>query len=154
MKLKQLTFLVIAVTLLSCKKEPATPVTRTVEFNSTNYVTLGTYDTLGKPDYLLTREVISPTLLTYIHNTLTDRVDLRTTNPALLTTNAIADVAIEQPSDVVITFVSQGAGSTSSFAFYTYPTNKAPASTTDIKSITYVFPNSGRNTPLKAGDRV
>ena len=139
--------------LISCKKEEQ-PVTRTVEFTSTNYVALGSYDSLGKPSYLMTRETISPTFLTYIKNTLTDKVDLRTTSPGLLTTNAIADVAITEPSDVVITFVAQGAGSTSTFAFYTYPTTQPPASTADIKTITYAFPNTGRNTPLKAGDRV
>jgi len=153
MELKQLPLFFLAVLFFSCKKQEQ-PVTRTVEFNTTNYVALGTYDTLGKPGNLLTRETISPTLLTYIKSTLTDKVDLRTTNPGLISTTAIADVAITQPSDVAITFVAQGAGSTSTFAFYTYPTNHPPASTADIKTITYAFPNSGRNTPLKAGDRV
>ncbi|MBC7922795.1 MAG: DUF4114 domain-containing protein [Ferruginibacter sp.] len=137
---------------VSCKKEE--PVTRAVEFTSTNYQTLGTYDSLGKPNYLLTRDVISPTLLSFIKDALPDKTDLRTTNPELLTTSAIADIVITQQSDVFITFVSQNGAATNTFAFYTYPTNQPPVSTKDIKEITYVFPNSGKGTPLQQGDKV
>ena len=138
--------------LIACKKDK--PVTRVVEFTSTTYQTLGTYDSSGKPDYLLTTDTISSALLSFINNTLPDGRDLRISNPELLTTKAIADIAITQPSDVFITFVSQGGGYTNTFAFYTYPTNQPPASTKDIKIITYVFPNSGNLTPLQPGDKV
>ena len=137
---------------LSCKKEE--PVTRVVEFTSTTYQTLGTYDSLGKPNYLLNRDTISSPLLSFIENALPDRTDLRTKNPELLANEAIADIVITQPSDVFITFVSQGSGSTNTLAFYTYPTNQPPVSTKDIQKVTYVFPNSGKDTPLRQGDKV
>jgi hypothetical protein len=153
MKLRNYTPLfIILLTLIACKKE--NPVTRVVEFTSTTYRSLGTYDSLGKPDYLLTPDIISSALLSFINNTLPDQTDLRISNPELLTTKAIADVAITQQSDVFITFVSQGGGYTNTFAFYTYPTNQPPTSTKDIKIITYVFPNSGILTPLHRGDKV
>lgn len=144
--------LCLLILLFSCKKEE--PVTREVEFTSTLYQVLGTYDSLGKPDYLLARDTLSANLISFINNTLPNKSDLRNTNPELLTTKAIADIAITQASDVFITFVSQGAGFTNAFAFYTYPTNQPPAGTADIRVITYVFPSSGRNTPLRKGDRV
>lgn len=138
--------------IVSCKKDE--PLTREVEFKSTAYKTLGTYDYLGKPDYLAGRDTISSTLQSFINNILPDGVDLRNSNPELLTTKAIADIAITEPSDAFITFVSQGGRYTNTLAFYTYSTSQPPASTEDIKVITYVFPNSGYLTPLTGGDKV
>ena len=104
---------------------------------------MGTYDSLGKPDYLLTKDSISSTLLSFIRNTLPEGKDLRNSHPELLASSAIGDITITQPSDVFITFVSQTGGYTNSMAFYTYPTTQPPASAKDIQLITYIFPNSG-----------
>ncbi len=138
--------------IAGCKKDE--PVTRSVEFKSTTYKTLGTYDYLGKPDYIIGRDTISSALQTFINDTLPDGVDLRNSNPELLTTKAIADIEITEPSNAYITFVSTGGRYTNAFAFYTYPTSQPPASTEDIKVITYVFPNAGYLTPLTSGDKV
>ena len=154
MKPKSYLPLLIALSIfVSCKKEDPV-VTRPVEFTSTSYDSLGTYDANGKPSYLLPPDVVSPSMLSFISNTLPDKVDLRESNPELLTTKAIADIAIPVQADVFITFVSQGAGYNNTFAFYTYPTNQPPKTTADIKTITYVFPNSGAGTPLAQGDKV
>ena len=72
----------------------------------------------------------------------------------MLESKAIADIRITQPSDVFITFVSQGGRFTNSIAFYIYPTSQPPASAKDINIITYIFPNAGNLTPLQAGDKV
>jgi hypothetical protein len=154
MKMKTYTILSIALfTLLACTKD-ATPVTVPVKFTSTTYETLGTWDTSGKPNYLLTMDTISAGVQATIKNTLAEQSDLRTTHPELLNNPAIADITITQPSDVFITFVSQGATFANTFAFYTYSTDNPPASEKDIKTITYIFPNVGRGTKLKAGDKV
>ena len=154
MKPKHYLPLLIALSVfVSCKKEDAV-VTRPVVFTSTSYDSLGTYDAQGKPNYLLARDAISSSLLSYIGSTLPDKVDLRKSNPELLTTKAIADIAITTPSDVYITFVSQVSGYTNTFAFYTYPTNQQPKSTADITKITYVFANAGNQTTLLQGDKV
>src|SRR5664279_2954994 len=92
---------IILFMLVACKKDK--PVTRVVEFTSTTYQTLGTYDSLGKPAYLITKDTISAALLLFIKNTLPDHTDLRISNPELLTTKAIADIPITQPSNVFIT---------------------------------------------------
>jgi hypothetical protein len=153
MKTKSYAPLLFIILLLSaCKKEQ--PKTRVVEFKSTTYQALGSYDASGEPAYLTTPDTISSQLLSFLNNTLSEGVNLTTTHPELLTNKAIADIAITQPSDVFITFVSQSGGYTNTFAFYTYPTTQPPASTEDIKTITYVFPNSGMLTPLHRGDKV
>ncbi|CAN5653493.1 hypothetical protein BH11BAC3_BH11BAC3_39630 [soil metagenome] len=144
---------VLIILSFSCKKDKQ-PVTRVVEFKSTTYQALGAYDSLGKPAYLQPRDIISPALLAFIKVSLPDRQDLTKTNPDLFTNKAIADITITTASNVFITYVSQGGSLTNSFAFYTYPTNHPPASTEDIKTITYIFPSSGSGTPLERGDKV
>jgi hypothetical protein len=136
----------------ACKKDDA--VTRPVEFPETTYENLGTFDNSGKPDYLLTKDVISANMLSYISSLLPERTDLRNTHPEMLSSSAIADIAITQQSDVFITFVSQGTALSNAIAFYTYPTNQKLASPKDIKKIIYIFPNAGAGTPLQSGDKV
>src|SRR5688500_7944023 len=134
--------------IASCDKDKA--VTKPVEFTSTTYQTLGTFNDAGKPDYLLPKDPVSPALNTYITNTLPEYKDLRKSNPELLTSKSIADIAITKSSDVFISFLRHGAAYRDVFAFYTYPTNTPPKSATDIKTITYIFPNAGSGTPLEA----
>lgn len=147
-----LVFASIVLTFISCKKKD--PVTKEVKFTSTTYKTLGSFSSDGKPDYLTTPDAYSPTLMTFIQTTLPQGKDLRLSHPELLTTDAIADIKITQPSNVFITFVLQGAGMTNAFAYYTYPTGQSPQSAKDIGVITYIFPSCGNGTPLKAGDKV
>jgi len=141
----------LLLSLSSCKKEQ---VTRVVEFPSTTYSFLGTYDSSGKPAYLTTPDAITPGLLAFIDSTLVDANNLTVSHPELFTSSAIADLNITLTSDVYVTFVTEGAGFTNSIAFYTYPTNNPPQGPDDIKTITYVFPNAGHLTPLHPGDRV
>ncbi len=147
----------IVLVLTSCQKKSETPLpppTVPVEFTNTIYKFLGTYDSFGKPAYLLPREQISSSLLSYIDSILINGKDLRISHPELLDNPAIADIVISRPSDVFITFIEQGAGLANALGFYTYPTGQSPATAKDIKVITYVFPNVGGKSPLRAGDKV
>jgi hypothetical protein len=143
-------FFMLLLVLASCRKDP---VTKEKEFKSTTYEALGTFDANGKPNYLVTPDVISAQLDTFINHTLTDGVDLRKSHPELLASTAIADIPITQKSDVFITFIRQDGTYNNTFAFYTYPTNQPPKSTDDIKEIIYVFPSAGKQTPLTEGDK-
>ncbi len=138
--------------LAACHKDK--PKTREVKFTSTTYQTLGSYDAMGKPNYLSAPDTISPNLISFLDSILVEGVDLRTTHPELLSSSAIADIKITQTSDVYITFVSTSGGYTNSFGFYTYPSTQPPATAADIKTITDIFPNSGRYTTLHRGDKV
>ena len=145
--------LLIFLMFVACNKEVA-EVTAPVPFSSTTYQSLGGYDFMGKPDNLMAPDVISSNMLSFIGNTLPDLKDLRVTHPDLLTTDAIADISIKLKSDVFITFVAQGTSAKNAFAFYTYPSDAPPVSAKDIKTIVYVFPNTGSSTPLRSGDKV
>ncbi len=139
-----LTLFTIILMVNACKK-PGTNA-------GTSYQTLGTYDASGKPNNLL-KDSISPSLISFIDSTLPNGIDLRIAHPEFFSNPASADIAITQPSDVYITFVYGVSGFTNSIGFYTYPTNQPPTSASDIKLITYVFPNAGLYTALKAGDK-
>ncbi|MDB5024441.1 MAG: hypothetical protein JWP78_2196 [Mucilaginibacter sp.] len=152
MKKLSLLFLSLAI-LASCKKEKP-PVTIPVKFTATTYQALGPADNTGKPLNMLTPDVVSDSLLTYIHTTLPEHMNLATSRPDLLSSTAIGDIAITQKSEIDITYVSAGTGNSDAIAFYTYPTNSPPAAATDIKVITYIFPNAGSGTTLKSGDKV
>ena len=153
-KFTPLFIIVVILGMAACKKDKTPPVTVPVTFPSTTYQTLGTYDSTGRPNYLLPPDVISPNMQTLINNTLVEKADLRVSHPELLATTAIADLIITQPSDVFVTFVSQITTSANALAFYTYNTSTPPKSSTDIKTITYFFPSAGTGTKLKAGDKV
>lgn len=148
------TYLFVLSLLLSACKKSEEALTVPVKFTETTYQNLGTFDDMGKPNYLVTPDVISPAFLSYVSNNLPERTDMRTAHPELLNSTAIGDIDISQQSDVYITFVSQGSGVTNTLAFYTYLTNKPPATSKDIKNITYIFPNAGQGTTLQAGDKV
>ncbi len=152
MKKLSLLFLLLAI-FASCKKEKP-PVTIPVKFTATTYQTLGAADNTGKPLKMDTPDVVSDSLLTYIHTTLPEHINLATSRPDLLSSTSIGDIAITQKSEIDITYVSDGTGNSDAIAFYTYPTNSPPASAADIKVITYIFPNAGAGTTLKAGDKV
>jgi hypothetical protein len=137
--------------LNACKKAA---VTKPVKFTSTTYQNLGAFDSLGKPNYLVQPDTISAALMSFVQNTLPDRINLTKTHPELFTSSAIADITLTAQSDVYITFVSEGCGYANSLAFYTYPTGQSPISAADIKLITYIFPNCGNKTPLHTGDKV
>ena len=143
--------LILLLLIGACQKEV---LTKPVDFTETTYQTLGTYDSTGKPNYLLPKDPISSGMLSYVRNTLIEATDLRNINPALLTSNTLADLVITQSSDVFITFVSQNTSPSNALAFYTYPSGAPPSNAKDIKTITYVFPSAGKGTPLRAGDKV
>ncbi|MCU7552823.1 DUF4114 domain-containing protein [Chitinophagaceae bacterium LB-8] len=153
MKINTYITLSIPLFLMSaCQKDEV--LSRPVDFSAASYQALGSYDSLGKPNYLLTRDKVSPDMIIYLKSTLTEKSDVRETHPELLTNNTPADIAITQSSDVFITFTYQNTVYANALAFYTYPTNTPPTTGKDIKSITYIFPNAGAGTPLKPGDKV
>lgn len=150
MKIKNfLPLLVTIVIFNACHRDP---ITKPVKFTSTIYDSLSSYNYQGKPDNLL-KDTISPALLNFIDTLLPDGKDLTKRHPELFSSSAIGDIKITSSSTVYITYVSETAGDNNAVAFYTYPTNQPPTQPKDITKITYVFPNAGGKTPLKAGDK-
>src|SRR6187401_2777114 len=91
-------FVPLIVFLYACEKKEQS-VTRPVEFTDTKYANLGSFDNAGKPDVLL-KDAISTNIQSFINTTLPENADLRNSHPELLTSSAIADIAITQSSDV------------------------------------------------------
>ncbi|MDN3582060.1 hypothetical protein [Mucilaginibacter flavus] len=95
------------------------------------------------PKYLETvPDVITANLLSFINTSLPETIDVRKLHPQHLQSSATADLNITQTADVWITFVSEGAGYLNSLGYYTYPTGTPPQTATDIKNVTYIFPNA------------
>jgi hypothetical protein len=146
-----LSLIAILLMLNACKKDPPS---KPVHFTQTSYSVLGTYNQQDGTPINLLKDTISPVMLNFIDTLLPDQQNLTVRHPEFFSSSAIGDITITQPSDVYITFVSEGGGFSNSIAFYTYPTGQSPTSPNDIKTITYVFPNAGHLTGLKAGDKV
>ncbi|MDQ2863977.1 MAG: hypothetical protein M3R50_10100 [Bacteroidota bacterium] len=75
---------------------------------------MGGFDTTGKPDDL-TEDIISPSLMSFIDSLLPALAtssfankNLVKSHPELFVNSAINDIIITKPSDVYMTFVSQG----------------------------------------------
>ncbi len=141
---KLLLLALVGAVYLSCKKPSATPEEvpfKPVSFTATEYKYLGSYDILGEPlDYKAEPDVLSAELLQFIDSALPPGQDVTKANPALLSSNS--DLSLTERSDVFITFVAEGASQLNTLAFYTYPTNNPPKKPTDLKNITYMFPNA------------
>lgn len=146
---KYLIFFMAILLLSACKKDK-----RTGPFAGTTYQFLGKYDGSGKPSYLMAPDIISADMQHFMQDYIQNGKNLTISNPELFTNSAIADITITQPSSIYMTFLYQNAGAKNAIAFYTYPTNSPPTTAKDIQVITYIFPNTGRDTPLKPGDKV
>ncbi len=146
--------LVASAIFTSCKKGPVNGGTTPVEFKSTTYAYIGTYDSDGKPNYLETMDNVSNNMVNFLLEKIPEKSDIRKTNPDLLKN---ADLPITAKSEVFITFVTEGTGNTNTIGYYTYKTGNAPTKPENISKITYVFPhasqvNSGGS--LRPGDKV
>jgi hypothetical protein len=138
------------ITFFACQKEVKT---KPVDFSGTEYKAMPYDSTNGKPNSMQ-KDVIAPEMTSFIGNSLPERKDLRTGNSELLNSNTTTDLRITQKSDVFLTFVSTGTKYKNAIGFYTYQTGTPPTTPKDIKTITYVFPNTGSGSPLKPGDKM
>jgi hypothetical protein len=116
------------------------------------YSYLGTFNTNGSPNYLVTPDVIAPDLAQRISLSLPNYYPVPTYHPEYLTENVVTDIAITQQSDVWVTFVDEGAGNRNTLAFYTYDLAQPP--TTKPTNLTVIFPNmSLENNVLLKGSK-
>jgi len=151
MKPKSYVLLIVAMLIInSCKKDPSI---KPINFPNASYSSLAPYNSKGLPDNLL-KDTVSQAMFNYINQTLISGQNLTISHPEFFTGSNTADIAITQSSDVYVTFVSGKAGFSNTLAFYTYPTGEPPISDKDVKLITYIFPDAGRNSPLVHGDKV
>ncbi len=115
---------------------------------------MGGYDTSGLPSYLSTPDNISQNLSEFIDTLLPNGVNLVTDHPELFQGYQNEDINITQSSQVSVTYLSQTCVATNALGYYTYSTGHPPLTGDDIKAITYIYPNTGPQTPLQQGDKV
>ncbi len=128
-----------------------------VEF-AAGYGYLGSYNSIGVPDYLEPEnDIITQELLDDINNTLPERSPLFVSHPEYLQPEWDYNLNLIEDCDVWITFVHEGAGYKNVLGFYTYETGSAPVTPGDIDEITVIYPNvsySGSGGGLYSGNKV
>lgn len=98
---------------------------------------LGTWNSLGVPNYLTTSDVISASDLSAITSALPESVN----NSGKVDVNQFANLNLVDTTQVWVTFVSEGACWTNALGFYTYTTGNPPATVGAITNKTLIFPN-------------
>ncbi|MDD3078990.1 MAG: LruC domain-containing protein [Paludibacter sp.] len=134
------------------QKIKATTIPSVAKTNDHKYYVLGSWNTLGVPNYLTTDDVISQSLLDDIDATLPEYKSLPTTHPEYFQSNDDSKIVLVKDAEVWVTFVHEGASYKNSLLYYTYPTGSEPSSTNQISNATVIFPNvSGNGSGLNGG---
>jgi LruC domain-containing protein len=129
-------------------------------FKSTNAVfhPLGTYNSLGVPNYLVTpNDVIDAAMLQDINATLPEYSVAPAAHPQYFASSNEHNLVLNDACNVWVTFVHEGAGYKNVLGFYTYDKNDPPASAAEIDSIHIIFPNvsfNGSGGGLRSGNKV
>jgi len=127
---------------------------------STNslFVPLGTYNSLGVPNYLEPQnDNIDASMIDDINATLPEYVDNSVAHPAYFLSDDEPNLVLTQACNVWVTFVHEGAGYKNVLGFYKYNTGNPPTSTSQIDTIHVIFPNfsfAGSGGGLYSGNRV
>lgn len=122
------------------------------------YLTLGTWNSAGVPNYLERQnDVISSSLLNNINASLPEGRPVPTYHAEYLVQGRSNNLRLAAAATVWITFVHEGAGWTNSLGFYTHPLNSPPATAAAIANPTIIFPNvsyQGSGGGLRSGNKV
>ncbi|MBK7709842.1 MAG: DUF4114 domain-containing protein [Bacteroidales bacterium] len=125
---------------------------------TTVFQPLGPYTTLGVPTELVKPDdIIDVSFLTDLNNLLPEKISLPSTHPQYFFDSNQSDIILNSASDLWMTFVSEGSGTSNTLAFYKFREGKPPVLATDIDTLFIVFPNirfSGHNGGLVSGNKV
>ncbi|MBN2745791.1 MAG: DUF4114 domain-containing protein, partial [Bacteroidales bacterium] len=114
-----------------------------------NYIYLGGWDNNGRPDYLEPiGDDITPDILDLINQAIPEYND----NLNYIDYNDYLNVEVDTGTRVWASFIFEGGSYKNTFAMYQYPVSDPPTSTSDIDSLTIIFPNaSGNGSGLQSG---
>ena len=138
---------------------PVTPETKAITTKAVNKPqdmrTLGGWDALGVPDYLLERATVPAKLLSNIITYLPESKNVRQLHPELFQNNVTNCINLTEKANLNLVFMHEGATIKSLLAYYHYPTGHKPAKE-DIEA-TIALPNcsfkySGGG--LSSGDQI
>ncbi len=119
--------------------------------------TLGTWNSLGVPNYLVGTDAIDTQFYQDISASLPEGAALSKSHPSYLYNSAPTTLNIRERADVWVTFVHEGAGWQNTLGYYTYDANNPPQSVNDLKNLTVIFPNvsyTNSGGGLVSGNRV
>lgn len=111
--------------------------------SAANYIaTMGTFNTLGVPDYLATpNDVIDNSMLKDVNNALPEGKSVPSLRPEYLTSTNQTNLEFKSASRVSVTFLHEGAGYRNVLCFYKYKTGQPPRSVDEIDTLHAIFPN-------------
>lgn len=112
-----------------------------IQMNGQSYSYLGTFNSLGVPNYLVTSDVIPVNLLNSIAASLPEYFPVPTYHPSYIATGTNSNIVMQSGGNVWVTFVDEGAGYRNVLGYYTYPTNNPPTSIPSKSNLKIVFPN-------------
>jgi LruC domain-containing protein len=125
--------------------------------DKSGYLTMGTWNNKGVPNYLTTSDVVSDSLLADINASLPEYLPLPQSHPQYLASGNEANLVLTDSADVWVTFVHEGAGYRNVLGYYTYHKDSVPNSVSDLTNMTIIFPNTSfynSGGGLHSGDKV
>jgi len=139
------------------KTENQIAETRLVSLLFDNVYAIGTWNIMGKPNYLeANRDILDVNFINDINASLPETRPVPTYNSHYLNGRNM-NTHVTEEADVWITFVHEGAGWKNGLGYYHYPLNNPPSSSDEIDSLFIIFPNvslSNSGGMLEAGDKV
>jgi len=103
---------------------------------------MGTYNSLGVPDYLEpVNDPVEAALLNDLNASLPERQPVPVNHPEYLANTAPDNLALTELCDVWITYITEGAGWYNALGFFTFNTASPPTNANQIDSIKIIFPN-------------
>lgn len=121
------------------------------------YSTLGSWNLMGKPNYLTTSDIIDAELLADINASLPEGKKLPESHPQYISNSIESNLVLKDSAEVWVTFVHEGAGYKNVLGYYTYQKNNTPADASGITNLTIIYPNTsfyGSGGALFSGDKV
>ncbi|MBF2708372.1 LruC domain-containing protein [Flavobacterium soyangense] len=122
------------------------------------YYVLGSWDNQGKPNYLLNvGGNIANDFLADVNASLPENLRLPVSHPEYLNSSDNGNIELIADAEVWVTFVHEGAGYRNALGYYTHKNDNPPASQTEIKDQTIIFPNvsyNGSGGSLRSGNKV
>lgn len=109
---------------------------------SGNLYKMGDWNSLGVPLYKMpVRDVITASMRENIAGAVPEFFSVMKTHPEYFVNPTKANINIVEDAQLWVTFVTEGAGYTSSMGYFTYPTGNPPTSVNDIKRRYIIIPN-------------
>jgi LruC domain-containing protein len=128
------------------------------ERGSKEFTYMGSYNSTGKPNYLMPKnDQVSYDLLKIINASLPEGYPVPVAHPEYLDNDLVSNIILVEDAEVWVTFVHEGAGYTNALGYYYYDTDKAPTTIDEISKMHVIFPNvsyNGSGGSLVTGNKV